>query len=157
MALGGVTAALAVTVMCLGTLIPLATYVCPMICALILQMILGILGKRYTWAWYGSVSILSMLLAPDREAAAVFLFLGYYPIVKPTLDKTRLSWLWKLLLFNAATLVMYAVLIFALGMADIAASFTEAGIVLSVVTLLLGNFTFFMLDILLRRFSILRK
>lgn len=157
MALGGVTAALAITVMCLGTLIPLATYVCPMICALILQVIMGVIGKRYVWAWYGAVSILSVLLAPDREAAAVFVFLGYYPIVKPALDRMRLSWLWKLLLFNVATFVMYAVLIYALGMANIAASFAEAGVVLSVVTLLLGNFTFLMLDILLRRVPILRK
>ena len=32
MALGGLMAALAVVVMSLGTIIPVATYICPMIC-----------------------------------------------------------------------------------------------------------------------------
>ena len=76
-ALGGVLAALAVVLMCMGTLIPVATYVCPMLCAMILQLVLKTCGKRIAWAWYGAVSILSLLMAPDKEAAAVFLALGY--------------------------------------------------------------------------------
>ena len=35
-ALGGVMAALAVVIMCMGGIIPLATYVCPMLCAVLL-------------------------------------------------------------------------------------------------------------------------
>ena len=35
-ALGGLLAALAVVIMGMGTLIPVATYVCPMVCCLIL-------------------------------------------------------------------------------------------------------------------------
>ena len=38
-ALGGVLAALAVVIMCLGTLIPIATYVCPAICMLLVQVV----------------------------------------------------------------------------------------------------------------------
>lgn len=157
MALGGVTAALAVTVMCLGTLIPLATYVCPVICVLILQVVLRICGKRTAWTWYGVVSILTALLAPDREAAAIFVFLGYYPIIKPYLDKRRLSWLWKLIFFNGATFAAYAVLIWMLGISELAASFQELGLILSVVTLFLGNLTFFLLDKLLSRRLVLRS
>ena len=68
-ALGGVLAALAVVIMSLGTIIPIATYVCPMLCALLLQAVLKACGVRIA-------------------------FLGYYPIVKPRLDKTRLRLLW---------------------------------------------------------------
>ena len=75
-ALGGVLAALAVVIMSLGTIIPVATYVCPMLCALLLQAVLKTCGVRIAWAWYGAVAILSLLLAPDKEAAAVFAFLG---------------------------------------------------------------------------------
>lgn len=150
-ALGGVTAALAVVIMSLGGLIPVATYVCPMLCALLLALVLPVLGKRLGWAWFGAVAILSMLLGPDKEAAAVFLFLGYYPIVKPWLDRRPLAILWKLLLFNAATGLMYAVLICVLGMASIAQEFQELGILLGSVTLVLGNVTFFLLDKLLGR------
>ena len=153
MALGGVLAALAVVVMCLGTIIPVATYVCPMLCALLLQVVLKTCGVRIAWAWYGAVAILSLLLAPDKEAAAVFAFLGYYPIVKPRLDKTRLRWLWKGLLFNAVILVLYWLLIHLMGMDALAEEFAEAGAVMTAVMLLLGNVIFFLLDkVLSKRF-----
>ena len=45
-ALGGVLAALAVAVMSLGTLIPVMTYVCPMICTLILEAVRQTCGNR---------------------------------------------------------------------------------------------------------------
>ena len=151
MALGGVTAALAVVIMSMGTLIPLATYVCPMLCAVLLMVVLRITGSRVAWAWYGAVAILSLLLAPDKEAAAVFVFLGYYPIVKPWIDKRRLSFLWKLVLFNGAIFAMYGLLIFVLGMNALSEDFREMGTVLTIVTLILGNVTLFMLDLLLTR------
>lgn len=150
-ALGGVLAALAVVVMCLGTIIPVATYVCPMLCALLLQVVLKTCGVRIAWAWYGAVAILSLLLAPDKEAAAVFAFLGYYPIVKPRLDKTRLRWLWKGLLFNASVLVMYWLLLRVFGLAQVAEDFEEIGVVMLIVLLILGNVTFFLLDKLLEK------
>ena len=147
--LGGVLAALAVVIMSMGTLIPVATYVCPVLCALLLKTVLITCGKRIAWAWYGAVAILSMLLAPDKEAAAVFAFLGHYPILKPVLDRKKLSWLWKALLFNASVLVMYWLLMHLLGMEQILAEFEGMGIVMTVILLILGNVTFFMLDRLL--------
>lgn len=146
-ALGGVLAALAVVVMCLGTIIPIATYVCPMLCALLLQVVLKTCGVRIAWAWYGAVTILSLLLAPDKEAAAVFAFLGYYPIVKPRLDKTRLRWLW----INASVLVMYWLLLRVFGLAQVTEDFEEIGVVMLIVLLILGNVTFFLLDKLLEK------
>ena len=149
MALGGVMAALALVVMCLGGMIPLATYVCPMFCAVLLTVVLRLTNVRIAWAWYGAAAILSMLLGPDKEAAAVFVFLGYYPILKPWLDKRKLAILWKLVLFNVAIFAMYSVLIYVFGLADIASEFEELGMVMTAVTLVLGNATLFMLDVLL--------
>ena len=149
MALGGILAGAAVVIMALGTLIPVATYVCPMICALMLKAVLQTCGRRTAWAWYGAVAALSLLLAPDKEAAAVFVFIGYYPIVKPALDRKRLSWLRKGLLFNTAILSMYALLMHLLGMERIAAEFEGLGIAMTAVLLILGNVTFFLLDRLL--------
>lgn len=150
-ALGGVLAALAVVIMSMGTLIPVATYVCPMLCALLLQLVLKVCGNRISWAWYGAVSILSLLMAPDKEAAAVFLALGYYPIVKPKLDRLKGKWLWKGLLFNAVILLTYWLLMHLFGFAQLAADFSEMGMVMTAVMLLLGNVTFFLLDKLLER------
>ena len=149
-ALGGVLAAAAVVVMSLGGMIPVATYVCPVICMLVLQAVLKICGQRIAWAWYAAVAIPGLLLCPDKEAAFVFLFLGYYPIVKPRLDRTRLPLLWKLLLFNISIGVLYWLLLHVMGMSALQEEFAEMGTVMAVVLLLLGNITFFMLDYVLK-------
>lgn len=151
MAMGGVMAALAVVIMCMGGLIPVATFVCPLICCLILQFISGMLKTRMCWVWYAVVSVLSLLLGPDKEAAAVFVFLGYYPILKPRMDKAKLSVLWKLMLFNVAIIVMYCVLIHMFGMAYLAAEFVDMGKFLTAVTLVLGNVCMLCLDMLLTK------
>ena len=151
MALGGMLAALAVVIMALGGMIPLATYACPMLAMLLLQVVYQLCGRRVGWAWYGTVAILSILLGPDKEGAAVFVFLGYYPLVKPLLDRTKLKWLWKLLLFNTATIVMYWLLMHLFGFDQLAAEFSEMGMVMTVLMLILGNVTFFLLDKLLGR------
>lgn len=149
MALGGVLAALAVVIMSLGGLIPIATYVSPMLCAILLQVVLLSCGRRVAWAWYGAVALLSVLLSADKEAAAVFVFLGYYPLVKPRLDGTRPSWLWKGLLFNGSIGVMYFLLLRLFGMAELGEEFAEFGLVMLLVLLMMGNVTFFLLDRLL--------
>ena len=149
MALGGLLAALAVVVMSLGTIIPVATYICPMICMILAQVVLKTSGTRVGWAWYGAVAILSLLLAPDKEAAAVFAALGYYPIVKPRLEKTKWPWLWKGLLFNISIGVMYFLLLQVFGMAQLGEDFSEFGLGMLAVLLLMGNITFFLLDRLL--------
>ena len=156
-ALGGVLAALAMVVMCMGSLIPVATYVCPMLCMLILQFVGVSCGSRIGWAWYGVVAILSLLMAPDKEAAAVFLFLGYYPIIKPRIDGCKAKWMLKALLFNGVILVMYGLLIHLFGMAYLASEFTELGTVMLVIMLLMGNLIFFLLDKILEKFRIRRK
>jgi len=157
MALGGVLAALAVVVMSLGGLIPVATFVCPMLCMILLRFVCQLCGNRIGWAWYGAVAVLSFLLGPDKEAAAVFLFLGFYPIVKPKLDTMKVSWLLKLLLFNTAIGCMYYLLIHLLGMAQIAAEYAQMGTVLTVIMLLLGNLTFYLLDLVLTRLNFNKK
>ena len=144
-------AALAVVIMSLGGLIPIATFVCPMLCMLLLRFVLTLCPRRIGWAWYGAVAILGMLMSPDKEAAAVFVALGYYPILKPRLDKMKYGVVLKFLLFNVVILLMYAVLIYVMGLAQIAAEFAEMGIIMAVVTLVLGNVAFFLLDDLLGR------
>lgn len=139
-------AALAVVIMCMGTLIPVATFICPMACMVLQTVVMKKAGKRIAWAWYGAVGILSLLLAPDKEAAAVFVFLGYYPIVKPWIDRRRFAVVWKLVLFNVSILVMYWILIHLLGLQSLAEDFKELGTIMTVVTLVLGNVTLFLFD-----------
>ena len=149
MALGGIMAALAVVIMCMGGMIPAATFVCPMVCMLMLVAVMERCGNRTAWTWYAAVAILSLLMSPDKEAGAVFLALGYYPIVKPKMDTLPLKWLWKLLFFNVVILAMYWLLLHVFGMAELIKEFEEMGTIMTLVTLLMGNVTFLMLDRLL--------
>ena len=148
-ALGGLLAAAAVTVMWLRLLTPVATYVCPMLCCLTQFVVLRFCGKRIGWTWFAVVSILSLLLGPDKEAAMVFLAIGYYPLIKPLLDKSKLRLILKLLFFNASVLAAYAVMAWLFGMWDVIAENMEFGLAGLIVILALGNLTFFLLDRLL--------
>ena len=148
-ALGGMLAAGAVVLMCIGTIIPIATYAAPVLCMLVCQTVLKLCGRRIAWAWYGAVAVLSLLLAPDKEAAAVFLVLGYYPIVKPKLDSLKGKWLWKTLLFNGTILLLYWTLLKLIGVSRLVEEFSGMGIAMTAVLLILGNVTFFMVDRLL--------
>ena len=87
LALCGVLCALAVAIMAMGTILPAATYCCPVLASMTLVPVLILCGERLSWAMFAASAILSLLFAPDKEAAAIFLALGYYPIVKPKLDR----------------------------------------------------------------------
>lgn len=157
MAFSGVMAALAVVIMCMGGIIPIATYICPMLCAMLLAVVLQFVGRRLAWTWYVAVSLLSLLLGPDKEAAAVFVFLGYYPIIKPWVDKRELPVLWKLVIFNVSVVILYTLLLYLFRLEQVVRDFQDFGLVLTLIALLLGNVTLFMLDFLLSRLTIKRK
>lgn len=156
MAFCGVMAALAVVIMSMGTLIPLATFVCPVICMLILGFVLKMTNRKMAWAWYVCVAVLSVLLAPDKEAAAVVVFLGYYPIIKRSFERLKLSFVMKLLYFNAVIFGMYGLLIYLFGMDQILAEFAEIGKIMTFVTLILGNVCLVLVDLLLTRLEKIR-
>ena len=151
MALGGVMAALAVVIMTLGGAIPLNTFLCPILCMMLLRFVLASCGRRTAWAWYGCVAILSLLMGPDKEAGAIFLVLGYYPILKPWLDKRRGGLILKLGFFNIAILSMYALLIRVLGLEQIAQDYAGIGKVMTAIMLVMGNVVFWLLDRVLEK------
>lgn len=154
-ALCGLMASLAVVVMCLGGIIPVATYVCVAICMVLGSIVIKYCGRRFALTWYIAVSILGLLLGTDKEAAIVFVLLGYYPILKDWFEKCRFSILMKGLFFNIVILAGYAMMIYLLGMNEVLEDFSDAGWIFCFVLLLLGNATFFLLDRVMSR--ILRR
>ena len=156
-ALGGMLAAVAVVIMNLVGIIPVATFVCPMLSMMILTLVLRFCGKRIGWAWYGAVAILSVLLGPDKEAAAIFVCLGYYPILKPGIDRMKGGTLVKFLFFNCVILLMYWALINLFGLVQIAQEYRELGLAMTIFTLVTGNVIFFMLDRILARLAVITK
>ena len=131
-ALCGMMTALAVVILCLGGLIPAATFCCPVLASLVLLPVMQRWGRRDAVLVWAASAILGLLLGPDKEAAALYAALGYYPAIRAGLDRKRpaLRWALKLLLFNGATIALYALLI---------------------ATLALGNVVFVIYDFLLKR------
>lgn len=67
---------------------PFASYAIPAFCGLLLIPALIEFGTKQALLVFVSVSLLALLLAPDREAAIAYLsLLGYYPIAKVGLEK----------------------------------------------------------------------
>ncbi len=151
-AFGGLMAALAVVVMCLIGLIPLATFVCPMICILICAIVYKNCGCKISCAWYGAVALLSIFFAPDKEGALIFLFLGYYPILKIKFDKYNkaLSLLYKVLYFNASIVLVYVLLLHTLGLSDLTSEYQTFGRWFGIFLAFLGNICFALLDFILQ-------
>ena len=148
-ALGGTLAAVAVVIMCLGGFIPIATYVCPMLCAMTQLLVLRFCGRRIGWTWFVVVSVLSLLMSPDKEAAMVFLTVGYYPLIKWYLEQSKLCAIWKFLYFNISVMLSYSILIYLVGMQEVAMENMELGVLGLVLALAMGNATFFLFDRLL--------
>lgn len=151
-ALTGMLCALAVAIMMMGGLIPLATYCCPALAGLMLIPIFVECGEKLSWCAFAAIAILSLMLCPDKEAALFFLFLGYYPIVRWRLEQIRstaLRIIAKLGVFNIAVGLTYLLLIFLFRMDRIIQEYREMGLILTAVCLLLGNITLLFYDRLL--------
>ena len=153
LALCGVLCALAVAIMAMGTIIPAATYCCPVLASMTIVPVLILCGEKLSWAMFAASAILSLLLAPDKEAAAIFLALGYYPIIKPKLDKLpkprRIAP--KLLLFNAAIFAVYGALLFVFRLEALREELFSMGGLLALALILGGNVIFWLDDRLLER------
>ena len=106
--------ALGTALMAVGGWIPIATYCSPLLAGVLLLPVLCEFGKREAWMVWAATTALSLILSVDKEAAFMYLFVGYYPILKPAFDRLRprlLGFAAKLLLFTLAFAAMYALLL----------------------------------------------
>ncbi len=115
LALASVLGALAVLFLFLGGVLPLALYACPLLASACLLPVREECRASYQWCCFFAAAILGLLLGPDKESALLFCFLGYYPLVQPSLDaigSRALRFLTKLGLYVLAVGAMYALLVF---------------------------------------------
>lgn len=148
----GLMVALSVALMLTGGLIPIATYCAPMAAGLLLLPILLEYGKKAAWTAYIAVSLITLLLGIDKEAAFFYLFLGYYPLLKWEIERIknrRLHLPCKLLVFNLAVIIMYLILGFLLNMQAIVQEFTQMGTLLLLIFLITLNICLLLYDRLL--------
>lgn len=158
MALCGVLCALSTVCMLLGGVIPFATFCCPALAAAMLTPLLLETGDKMTLAAYAAVAALSLVLCPDKEAALIFAFLGYYPVLKPRIDRLRrkpLRVAAKLALFNLAAAAMLALMAFVLNMQAVMAEYAEMTKAALIAFAVLCNITMLLYDRLLAVFAFL--
>ncbi len=119
-AAGGIAASLCLLLMFLTGLFPFATYALPAAAGTLLIVVVLECGRATAVMAYVSVSLLSLFITPDKEAAMVFLvFFGYYPILKGMIEKLRnrpLELVIKFLLFNGSVVSSYLIAANLLGM-----------------------------------------
>ena len=149
MALCGMMATLAIVIMLMGGVIPLATFCCPVLASLTLIPVLMESGKKWTLMAYAATAALGLMLSPDKEAALLFAFLGYYPALKPALDaikKRPLRVIAKLGVFNLAAGAMLLSIAFVLRMDAIMAEYAAMGVIGGIAFAVLSNITMLMYD-----------
>lgn len=148
----GLMVALSVTLLLCGGLIPIATYCAPMFCGVLLLPILLEYGKKAAWTAFAAVSLITLLLGTDKEAAFFYLFFGYYPLIKWEIEKIKRPKLrlpCKLLLFNASVVIMYVILGFLLNMRALVEEFTQMGTLLLLLFVLIFDLCMLLYDRLL--------
>ena len=153
----GLMAALGTVFLAAGAL-PFAAYCAPVLAMLTLLPVLDAYGAGAALGVYGVVSVLGLLLS--AEASLLFLFLGYYPVLRRAIDRLPgrgLRLVLKLAVCNAGVALAYgaAALLFHLPLVSAEA---EGAVVPYLLTLLaLWNATFLLLDRALVRLEALYR
>lgn len=154
-ALCGLLCALAVTLLLLGGVIPIATFCAPMLAMAVLLPILEEYGSKTAAAAYGAAAILALLLVSDRETALVFVAFGWYPLLRPRLARIHSRFvriLVKLAVCSAVIAVLYGLVLQLMGLT---ADLLEAARWMNFLLLVLGNITFLIMDLALERLTVL--
>ena len=154
MALCGVLAALAVALMFLGGTVPFASIACPVLASLVLIPVYCECGWKWGLLWYAAVAALAALLAPEKEAAVLFVFFGYYPMLRKLIGRLRVraaAWVVKLVYVNAAVFAAYGLMLYVFHLTAVMEDFEGMGKAMLAVLLVLANVTFVIYDVLIAR------
>lgn len=147
-------------VILMPTALEVFVYALPAFAGMLVMFSVIELDKKWSFGIYAAVSILALMLVPNKEAAVLYAaFFGYYPILK-ALVESRLpkvaEYTVKFAVFNVSIIISYAVLVKVLGMPfdELMGTEGETGFLAEYilpVMLVLGNITFIVFDIALTR------
>lgn len=154
-ALCGMMNALAVVLLSLGGLVPIATYCAPLLAMAVLLPVQEEYGNKLAITAWVSVSLLALMLTPDRETALVYVFFGWYPVVRPriaALPSRLVRLAVRLIIANAAILLLYGAVLRLMGLT---ADLLEETFLLNAALLAMGNVVFLLLDLALARLTVL--
>lgn len=144
----GIITALSTLLMFLTGIITIGTYTLPALSGLLLSVVVIEAGPSWAWAVYCATSVLSFLIAPDKEAVLLFIiFFGYYPILKLYIEKLQnklLSYVLKFIVFNISVITAFYISVYLMSVPK--ESFTVFGVYLPWMFLIIGNITFALYD-----------
>ena len=155
-ALCGVLCGLAVVVLLLGGLFSLAVYCAPLLAMAVLLPVLKEYGPGTAGAAYGAVAILALLLVPDRETALVYVFFGWYPLLRPriaALPSLPVRLVCRLGVCGLSMFLLYGVTIRLLGLTAVTEEL--GGGWLTAALAAMGCAVFLLLDLALGRLTVL--
>ena len=155
MALCGLLTALAVVFMVLAGAIGIGTFAGPVLAMAVLLPVLEEYGAKSAALTYAAAAILGVLIVPEPELAMVYAAFGWYPILRPKLNRLPsrlLRLVVKILFCTAVILLLYGVLLRMLGMT---ADLMGAASLFNLLLLVLGVFTFLLMDLALDRLTFL--
>ena len=153
LALCGVLTALAAALLALGGVIPGMVFCAPILAMGALLPVLEELGTKAAGTSYAAAAILALLLAPDRETAFVYLFFGWYPILRPkiaALPSRLVRLLARLAVCNAAALLLYGLILRIMGLTE---ELLGAAWYFNAALLAMGNIVFLLTDSTLARLT----
>ena len=160
----GIMTALALVCMFVGQLVPVAVYTCALISGVCIALVAEKIDIGYATSVYAAASILVLLLIPDKEAAVIFItVVGYYPIYKKLVERSRKNFLksntakliMKLIFINICCVIYFVVTIYILGVPK--DSFAIGDVYLPGIFLIMGNIICLMYDKALDNLIILYK
>lgn len=153
-AIGGVVSALCLTLMFLTGVFPLLSMALPIYAGALMIVVSHEVNSGWAFSAYFAVSILSLFLTPDKEAALLFImYFGYYPIILPKLDKIKsklIRILVKFAIFNGAVILWYKLITFLLGVYDYFSDFSFLGKYAAAGVLIFANLLFLLYDYTIR-------
>ena len=156
LALSSLMCSLAVVFLWLSGILPLGTYGWPILASFTLVIEREECKRGYAWCCFAASAMLGLLLCADKEAALVFAFLGYYPLLKPHFDviKGKLPrWIAKLTLCVVTMSAMYALILFVFRLDAVVREFNATAPWLLWATATLGLVLFFVYDLALSRLT----
>ena len=153
LALCGALTALAAALLILGGVLPGMAFCAPILAMSALLPVLEELGSKAAATTYAAAAILALLLAPNRETAFVYLFFGWYPILRPkiaALPSRPARLLARLAVCNIAALLLYGL---ALRLMGLTADLPESVWYFNAALLAMGNVVFLLTDATLARLT----
>ncbi len=150
-AMSGVAAALMCAIMYVATVTEILSVTGVVFAAFVVIFIYIEYGTKTALTVYAAVSVVSLLILPDKYSALLFaVFAGYYPVLKAKLEGLRkpLAWLFKIVIFNIVIVILYV-----LGKYVLALEFDVPAVEITV--MLLGNAVFVLADMLASKLIIL--